>query len=300
MPLPSGIVSVDLLHATREVAIEKDWTKAYTLNWRVITNAPTVSAKTVLSASPVSLGDVYEEEEPGPTTITDPISFCQSIRANCVDEDGRGWILTATYGPYDPTVNPASPLDRPLEISFDYESIEEVVDEDRLGNPVVNSAKDYFDPPVTRPRRIRVVTCTRYETSFSVSTDESFEDAINTGEFLGAAPRTVKLSPIKRVLMRDPLVGWLWKSTYEFRYNRRGWRTRVLDQGLRRLAGTSPEKRIPIIVGGTITQSPCLLNGSGQPLALDGSPYYREFQIDLEQAFAALGFSESDFPGVTF
>lgn len=292
-----GIISINELDV-RGSTQGSDWKRTYKRTWRVLTDDRTIGSKTVRSACPVSIGNVYSY-----AGETDAGAYCLNISADqeqVAEGDGLSWIVAADYGPYDPTVNPQSPLDRPCEVSWTYATFEEVIDEDKNGNAVVNSAYDYFDPPITRDRSRPILVVDRYERGFSVSLTDMYNDSVNSDEWFGADPGTVKLKPVGAQLLRDPDIGWYWKRHYEFEYNPKGWKIRPLDQGMRKLAGTTPEKQIPITVGGSLATAPVLLDGEGGELAPGSDPVYLEFEDLTEVPFADLGFTEDDFPGITF
>ena len=80
----------------------------------------------VLRACPVGLANNYDDG-----VDVDTGAFVNDIQAKCIDEDKKGWVVTVQYGPYDPEINPASPLDRALQISLGRHCLEEIADWDK-------------------------------------------------------------------------------------------------------------------------------------------------------------------------
>ena len=87
--------------------------------------------------------------------------------------------------------------------------------------------------------------------------------------------RAMLAKPIRGTRQFAPLIGWYWRLTYQFHLNVIDTFTaKILDRGFRKANGRmilGPDGRPPT--------EPALLDGSGNPLAIGGTPVFREFQI---------------------
>lgn len=272
-----------------------DWKRTYTRSWRAITNSATVGSLAVRSGCPVSLGNTYDDG-----TDSDTGAFVNNIEARSEGAgDGKSWIVTVTYGPYDPEVQPQSPLERPLKVNWGNAVYQKNADFDIDGDPILNSAEESFLDPIDVDDSQPVLTIVRAEETFDVDRAYQYRRAINSDIFLGADPGKIKLAPITAELARDQDIGWYWMVTYEFFYNPDGWVKKVLDQGKTELyddSGTT--KRRPIYVDGVAVAEPVLLDGAGAKLAPGDDPVFLEFDIYDSLPFSVFGLTESDIPAL--
>lgn len=257
--------------------------RTYSVDYEVETNdkddGPAVVTQYLL-ANVADIGNAYGGAG---SELTDLGTYLQSWTVDCTTRDGLTWKATAEYGPLEP------PNEDPLLESPDYDwdgvTFEEVVDQDVDGLAVVNSAGDYFDPPITRDANRSVLTVTRNESSFNPGLADLYRDVVNSDTFAGAAPGTVKCSSIKGkwVPFPDLFAGGYWQVTYVFHFKREGWNRVILDQGFRKLDGTT---RKPILIDGEPASSPVLLNGLGDELTPGNPPEFLEFEVYESAAFS--------------
>jgi hypothetical protein len=177
------------------------------------------------------------------------------------------WTVAVSYGPWEPLENSTDgdPINQPVSVRFEGVTYQEIVDLDRNGNPVVNSAGDYFDPPVQRDRTRPVIKISRNETTFNDSTILAYSDKINSDTFYSYPPRTLKLSaPTAEPLYSQEADLNYFRVNYELHYDPKTWAIQVLDQGYRQL--------IPTYYGHATTQEPILIAGqpASSPVCLDG------------------------------
>ena len=296
----SPIVDVkEVFTQGREAKTGSDWKREYKRVFQVTTISPTVGAATVRNSIGVSIGNPYDTTDGVGTvadewTERDPGSYVNSIMAaqsGGDDGDGMNWFVTVSYGGYDPTVFPENPLHRPVTVDWDFAQFQRTVDEDETGTPVVNSAGDYFDPPVETDDSRPVLTLVRNEARFDPMLAMNYKDSTNSDLWFGIfPPRTAKCVNIKPKHILDPNIGWYWEVTYEFSFNFIDtWIRKILNQGMRQLSLDQTKYEHIMQKGGPIT-SPVPLDENGRELPAGTAPYFLEFHILKEQAFADFNF----------
>ena len=213
-------------------------------------------------------------------------------------EDGNTWNVTVTYGPAQPLDE--NPLNRKPEVSWDFNASEEIVDRDEDDQAVVNTAFDYFDPPLTRNRRDAVLVIRRNEAQFPYDLAADLQDATNLTDFLfeGGAGcwKIEKLASSSASILSALFAGTevlYWPVVYELHYSARGWKRPLLNQGMRQLTSDGTEWEA-ITMNGQPISAPALLAEDGRQLAPDGDPIYREFRVYKERDFAALNLAGID------
>lgn len=213
-------------------------------------------------------------------------------------------ISFGALGKTDPSQRAQNPTDRPAEVDLEFEESDEAVMWDRDGRPVLNSAGDPLDPPITRSAGVAVITVTKNipSASFSLITAERYYDAINDNEFLGFDARTLKIRITARREYENRLYFWRVKGVIKVRRgwidedgNDRGtWVTEVYDAGWRALdpgddLGEAPAKPV-LEKSGHEPAKPVFLDGTGHVLAAGADPVILRFRTLYERDFGALGF----------
>lgn len=295
-----AVLSVSEVFSGRSRKVAKDWTRTYTRTFRVITDNSHDGGQEVTYAVPIVFGSIYTNGFSGfggvgayTATEYDGGAFANEFNAEPDGaDDGKSWLVTVGYGPFDPQQFPENPLLKPLEIEGGFNPYEEVVDEDQTGKAVVNSASDPFDPPITEEDPRQVLTIVRNEPSFDWATAYQYRNAVSSDEFWGAAPGQAKVVRISAKRAWDQYLaansitpgGFFWIVTYEFEFNIKGWHRFVLDQGMRKLSGGN--QSLIVLLDGTSVTSPVLLDGNGGVLAASAEPVFLEFITKPELPFA--------------
>lgn len=238
-------------------------------------------------------GTIFRDGQPGGT---DPFSFMQSVKVKARGEDGLDWLVTLTYGPYDPTQRPENPLDQPPNIDGDWVQFDRVVDLDTSGNAIVNSAGDPFDPGETKNDTRPVLRVQLNQATFSLALSYANRDAVNNGTWMGAAHGIVKADPVRYQRLWHPICGWYFSCQYAFQFNPDGWHKKPLDCGFKQIVSG---KLVNIVdqTGAPIT-SPAKLNGSGVVAAAGATPIYLDFQIYPEVDFSSVFNLDSILSGI--
>lgn len=267
------------------------WQRTYERTFTVTTDDPDDGPATVAAALPVGIGDSYVCRND-----SDPGSFCQSIDVECTTDDGKGWTAVARYGPYDANLEPANPVERPIKVSWSFARFERPVIVDLDGVPVLNSAGDPFDPPLTIDDSRPILTIVRNEQGFDPLLAYQFKDAVNADAFWGVGPGIVKVLDISDELTKDPDIGWYHVVTYQFEFNPDGWQAHIADLGYRELNLTN--ELVPILFKGVPATVPARLNGEGGYLEdPDAETVFLDFNVYRSLPFAPLNLDPSMVPG---
>lgn len=275
-----AVTSVDEIKGRRRSSQDSLWRRTYTRVYRVQTDDPSTDALTVRTASGLpSIGNTYSVG-----SVHDYGAFVQSIEASEETEDGKSWIVTVEYGPYDAGQFPSNPVQWPLRVSFSQQKYELAVGQDRNGNAILNSAKDPYKDPVTIDQSRTIITAVRNEpiASFDLTLAESYYDKVNSATWNGFTARTVKLDSITTSQPQYDSNNQIYyfEVTYTFAVKRDKWNSKILDSGFNELDSSSPARQQPVrdAQGQPVTEA-VPLDGSGHRLATSGSPVFTEYEI---------------------
>lgn len=117
-----------------------------------------------------------------------------------------------------------------------FERYQEVVAKDFSGAPFVNSAKQSFSTGLTITRHIPIWEFFQFEPA-SVTDETVIErsETVNANEFRGRAEHTLLL------IVMSSIIGFYYGirrrlTHYQLKYNRKNWKTKMLDVGSRHLS----------------------------------------------------------------
>jgi hypothetical protein len=100
---------------------------------------------------------------------------------------------------------------------------------------ILNSAYEPFCPPAEIDRMIPTLTFTRNEPSFNHRIMLYYVNSVNSNNWFGWWPRTVKIASIsgdmQLKLLTSTTMQKYWRVTYVFHFNRRTWDLFLLDIG---------------------------------------------------------------------
>lgn len=111
---------------------------------------------------------------------------------------------------------PLSPLMEPPEISFSSAGSNDPIDTDAEGLPIVNSAGEAYDPPITTDHSDTILRITRNELTYDDAAAAAFRDAVNNDVFLGFPAGHVKCTVFTADQMRAAGLIY-YRVRYEFR-----------------------------------------------------------------------------------
>jgi hypothetical protein len=225
---------------------------------------------------------------------------CRNVKVTQDDGAPRKWTIEATYSSKPIKENQAeeNPLNRPAQIEIETASYRRAIWSDINGNAVLNSAGDYFDPPV----EIDVGYWT-FRVKKNVADIPTYlldyENAVNNAAFtirgLSIGQYEAKLSNIRVGDLKIEGDYQYFEFSYTMERRREKWiPLKVLDQGLRFKSEANRKHIMDNSTPPRPVTSPRLLDGNGAVLS-DPTPTnakYREFTVYYARNFSVL-------PGVT-
>lgn len=275
--------------------LDKNRDRTYQRSFFVYTDELDDDAKLVLEYVVASVGAIGDTYAAGPST--DDYSYIQNITVSRNTEYQLQWTAVVDYGPEQPEEQ--NPLEEPIEVSWDFAQFELPMDTDWNGVAVVNTAGVPFDPPVMRDDSRPVLTVVRNERDYSYELADLYRDSVNESEYITAdisrPPGTVKVAAIPGRRLFSAYLGELtgdpyyWQVTYQFHFNRDGWKAQVLNAGRMQIVSGN---LVPIVINGVPVTDACPLDASGArvlPANTPGDCVILEFQkykeIDFASAF---------------
>lgn len=290
-----AITLVGVKHGGRGGGVGNNWARKYSTTYVVETDSVDDGVQAVLTAVDPTTGlrIPYVGNTYALGNEVDTASWCQSVEAK-EDDDGNGvqWTVTAEFAAYDPTAFSANPTEWPLRVEFSAATYDRVVWFDVNGDPILNSAHDRFDDPLTRDESRVLIIVTRNELvrDFAIDFASTYNDKINSDTWNGFAPYSVKIGAITSGQPQTGPDGSVYYAvTYPFAIDRNLWRKTLLDQGLAELDNGSPARQKPILdADGQPVGEAVPLNGSGKRLATNATPVSLDFDILEEIAFSGL------------
>lgn len=308
----------------------KDGVRTYTRRFKVVTNDRELGSSYVCGADgiprPFSVYQTADGRE------FDLYALLVDYDVSRKEQDGHyHWIVTCNYStevpedgvPADAEIGrePAGwhnePWNRPAVIKWDWEETTWSPPADLDGRPFCNSARQPFSPPPTFPIARLVLVVEQNELHYDAQTAAMYAYAVNTKNFLHAAPGCAQCLPIRSERRNLGPVPY-FKNTYRIRFNLpklldavpdvpmivlgfsfgdrvvediwnglQSFQPMILDQGFCKLQqvtgapfGNQP---VPIFRPGSQTTQALLLDGTGQPAKPNGSgklaPTYLGFRV---------------------
>jgi len=269
-------ITYDEIFGGRGSSLDPNWGRFYTRQWRAITDDPAIGPKTVRDSAPVARGDAYVSG-----SESDAGSFCQNLT---VQEDGQAndgcqWIVTAEYGPFDViSLTPEVPTTQRPRVSFDWVEYERPLEQDANGDPIVNSAGDYFDPPVMTTVSNPLMRIERNEAGYNLGLVADCKGRINDALWFGRAAKTWKCVNILGTETTGPDGEIYFIVVYEFEYKAEGWDIPVLDQGMHELVSSTKVKIRDS--NGSWVSSPWPLNADGTKKAATDDAEFIVFEYE--------------------
>lgn len=196
------------------------------------------------------------------------------------------WLVTVEYGAWR-NRNPAfvPPLDAAPQVSWVPLNEQEPYAVDVENMPVINSAKQPFDPLPQRDAGPHVLTIRQPEVYHSIQKGVTYKNTINQGDWkiLGYNVRdgSAKCMGITAESQRYAGFLWYWNVTYVFHLRPEPWDQDILDQGVMQLVETSTGDMVLehiwpelAVAGGEVVQQNVLLDGNGKPLKPGEDPVF--------------------------
>lgn len=224
--------------------------------------------------------------------------LCRRLRAK-QESSPLHWIVEAEYSsePLTQSDSELPPTQRRAKIRWTTSRGMEAISRDINGKAVLNSAGDYFDPPVEVVRSFWEVSVTKNVAAVPSYILE-YADGINQSSWTIQGrvfqPQTALITAIDIGEEQEETIDNVTYTYYEFSYtvthNRRTWKLKVLDQGFRYRSGTGRKNIQTNDSQPRDITSPALLDGSGQVLSnpTPETAKYQEFDGYIAVDFSAL------------
>lgn len=196
-----------------------------------------------------------------------------------------------------------NPLDQEPEVSWGFAMSNEQIDRDINGKPILNSANQPFDPPITKDKYDLVLRIVRNEESYDRFLAAEYIGAVNNDDFYGYPANTVKCIRFDADRRRTvDLIYYQVHYEFQIRFQKvqdklYGWTRRIRDEGY--VETKKPEnlsdppdlevnKDIDIIPLG----QPVLLDGNGRKLSQEKidalEVVWLPFDVDDKLPFSVL------------
>lgn len=310
-------ITVEELKGGRRAGWDVDGGRRYTLQVRVTTGDPMVGPRAALLAVGVGAGSTYRSPLFTPASEYDFGCYLNSIEDEEEDGDGKSWRVTLGYKQYDwtkqnggegsganPSAFQANPVNAPPLIKWSSETEEVACTHDRNGQPILNSAGDPFDPPLTRPLSTPIATITRTLSSFDPNWINQFKEHTNNATWCDFPADTVLCKDLTADKVYDPDWGVLWPQTIVLAFRPivttdttdpstpwvtktstllAGWNQQVLNAGFRQKVGTVLQQ---IRTDGAPAPTPALLKADGTAAAPSDDPVYLTFETREQADFS--------------
>lgn len=209
-------------------------------------------------------------------------AVCQRVRIRHPHQEDFWWVfhVTAEYAtrvtsPPGTEDENNDPTERRPRVSWGEEVIivpaeplYDVNDRDADVVAAVNSAWEPYDPGPTKDETIRVLTFSRYETTFNPrSFDANYKNHVNNATFLGYQAEEALLTSV--TAENEYINGvYYWVVTYVFKFKVGGWKWLPQDQGFYELDDNGNQVRMRDADDEYYVR-PQLLNGDGRRLVVD-------------------------------
>lgn len=251
--------------------------------FQALTSDPTDGAKLVLAHPDIpAVGDPWETYKNGVMTAQDLDTRC--VLRTAVQSDGenhQNWVVTCRYmGVGNPTLEPP-------KVSWSEDNWQETSNVDFNGNPVVNSAGEFFESGLTRDRTRGVVIIEQNVLDFDPIEAEQYRDTVNLENFLSARHppgfpagqcKIMSISAVPVFYPNYPQTTAIhyWRRTVKVAIDRNGWSPAYVDAGFcERVAIGGVDELLPIIAkNGQPATTPQLLDGAGIALPPGSAPIF--------------------------
>ena len=250
----------------------------------------------------------------GETHPNDPWLIVGNIAPKRIGH-GILWEITVNYATKSTTgtgggTGADNPLEEPPRISESYRTTVEPIDTDTDGNPIVNSALEPFDPPLSEEVVDRILTISHNRID-RIRDLEDFQGSVNADD-VKVRGETIRAGTARIFITQDEVFvskGFSYYATqFEITIREKGqmpklsqtWERRLLDQGFREYLGRATlaiegvvEIGDPLYAnfvdqnGKQITE-PTKLDGKGGKLKDKANPVWLYYKTKRKKSWVAL------------
>lgn len=301
-----SVTSCDIIHAVGDE--DRDGYRIYTVKYKLVTNAKTDGPATVLSYSGLpGVGDTYTNGTESDTSAVFD-GKTPSLAEPGPDGSWKIWEVDVRFtnrpadnSTRDPSEPPGDPLLEPWVIELYSAKGRRAVMYGYIASDtgprlkvIASSAGEPYDP-------VQEIDDTRYMLRMSHNQDSvniplwaTYRDAINSDNYFGLPPFTVKIETpgaIRKLYRATDDLPY-YNVTWELAVNMDTWRLKLYDYGMYKLIGDELEQ-LSDLKGVPLT-SPRLLDGNGGVLPVGDDPVQLpELSVYKELPFGALGLPAS-------
>lgn len=219
---------------------------------------------------------------------TDFSAYCNSIQLAQSDVEPTEWIATCRFGPLPPNKTPMdnthNPLDRPVKYWLEFQEELKPVAMDKDGKEIRNSAGQEFIDPIMMEQTYPVLVAQKNIGNLQTLIDQNieFRQSVNSSEFFGGEPRTVRFIPIQTGQPQWENEIQFYAAQYRFAYDSETWDIPVVDQGFyyRNTEGKLVRDRDD---EGNDKVEPTLLDGAGGKLGAGEPGVVKKFRVRPEK-----------------
>ena len=217
-------------------------------------------------------------------------SLAREFDLNRDTEKTTRWRCRVTWKPLDPGKLPGDelnpPTSRPTRQWMEWLTVEEAVEKDKDGKPIVNTAGQEFDTPLMVEKRYMVLCSRNYYDTMTAIEDvqDQYENSVNSDVFRTRAVRTWRFLGIDTEQPESHDGTTNWPGVIRLAYKETTWDVELLQRGHHYLKNPGvDDELVPFRRDGSHSGEPGLLDASGGKLAkgltgVFGTPYriYRE------------------------
>ena len=139
------------------------------------------------------------------------------------------WLLTCEYEVYLEV--PEDPLLARPKIQYGSNRFQTTILFDQDGNPIVNSAFDFFEESPEKDDSRNLMTIVRNEAKYDPSLTRGCRNTINNAPWFGEPKFTWKCLDVTGQMVLDSFGNNYWEVTYEYENKPETWVLKLLDVG---------------------------------------------------------------------
>lgn len=223
--------------------------------------------------------------------------LCRNVKVRQQSGEPRHWQIEAEYSTApseDQEQQEENPLNRPAKRKWRTNKYRQAIDRDVNNQAILNSAGDYFDPPVEVDRSHWTCTVTKNVADVP-SYILDYEDAVNNAAItlggISIAQYTAKIDELDISELKIEGDYEYYEFTYTLEFRREKWQPlKVLDQGMRFKSGSDRKQIMDNSTPARPVSSPRLLDGAGAVLSnpTPATAVYRDFTVYYAKSFTVL------------
>ena len=224
------IVGAAKLHWS-STTIDEHLVRKHKMRYQVFTDSPDDTSALVSMATGIGLPIQFVTPHPhDPYAVAKSLDSCERSA-----EDPNTWHVDYTFDNASrqrDSSNDSDPANFDPEFDWGTETRSRLITKDIDGNTILNAAGDPREP-LEIEDDLPVLSFVRPEMTISFSWVYQYNNSVNSDNFYGAAPGTLRVKIHPQLQYRN--LQRYWKCKYSFRYRPEGWQPKPLEAGVRQL-----------------------------------------------------------------